>query len=165
MLSGPEGIAIFREAQIEPEESSINVSSYLGIPETDVEHQGEVPPESSKQQDQANAKPLKQARQPLRQPFLFNGITPQFPSIANPPPIQPCENGVTENPDESDLSEDLKIASDDETPEVLKGDYLLSTCVKSASPNCKRVSSPHCHDFETSPGWRSCRKLILRSIP
>ena len=59
---GPEGIAIFREAQIEPEESSINVSSYHGISETDVEHEGEVPPESAKQQDQANAKPLKQAR-------------------------------------------------------------------------------------------------------
>jgi len=46
----------------EPEESTINVSSDNGVSETDVAHQDEVPPEPSKQQDQASAKPCKQSR-------------------------------------------------------------------------------------------------------
>ena len=68
---------------------------------------------------------------------------------------------------EDDSYNDInKIASNDALDSnALKGDYLFpTTCVKSASPNCKRISSPHCN-FETSPSWRSCRKLILRSIP
>ncbi|KAF7806886.1 protein tesmin/TSO1-like CXC 2 [Senna tora] len=56
----------------------------------------------------------------------------------------------------------FKTISDDEMPEVLRGDG--SPSIKTSSPNGKRISSPNC-DFGSSPSRRSGRKLILQSIP
>ncbi|EXB51136.1 hypothetical protein L484_009100 [Morus notabilis] len=52
---------------------------------------------------------------------------------------------------------------DDEMPEILRGDGSPTTGIKTASPNSKRISPPHCHFG--SPSRRSGRKLILQSIP
>ncbi|XP_028797473.1 protein tesmin/TSO1-like CXC 2 isoform X1 [Neltuma alba] len=56
----------------------------------------------------------------------------------------------------------FKPVSNDEMPEVLRGDG--SPSIKTSSPNGKRISSPNC-DFGSSPSRRSGRKLILQSIP
>lgn len=53
---------------------------------------------------------------------------------------------------------------EDEMPEILQGNGSPISGIKSASPNSKRVSPPHCN-FGISPGRRSSRKLILQSIP
>lgn len=53
---------------------------------------------------------------------------------------------------------------EDELPKILQGNGSPISGIKSASPNSKRVSPPHC-DFGMSPGRRSSRKLILQSIP
>ncbi|KAK9139974.1 hypothetical protein Scep_009655 [Stephania cephalantha] len=57
----------------------------------------------------------------------------------------------------------FQVIPDDETPEILKNCSPISG-VKTSSPNCKRISPPH-NPFVSSPGRRSSRKLILRSIP
>ncbi|CAL5337631.1 unnamed protein product [Camellia sinensis] len=54
----------------------------------------------------------------------------------------------------------IQAVQEDEMPEILSP----ISGVKSASPNSKRVSPPHC-DFGAPPGQRSTRKLILQSIP
>ncbi|KAI4345677.1 hypothetical protein L6164_012777 [Bauhinia variegata] len=53
---------------------------------------------------------------------------------------------------------------DDEMPELLRDDGSPITCIKTSSPNSKRISSPNC-EFGSSPTRRSGRKLILQSIP
>uniref|UniRef100_A0A803KPT9 CRC domain-containing protein n=1 Tax=Chenopodium quinoa TaxID=63459 RepID=A0A803KPT9_CHEQI len=105
---------------------------------SDVSSLNDLPITNEEDHDQETPEPSMNARQPVRQPFHF---------------------------DQAAFEEDIKIgAQEDDASEALTGEYSLpTTCVKSASPNCKRISYPHC-DFETSPAWRSCRKLILRSI-
>lgn len=49
-------------------------------------------------------------------------------------------------------------------PEVLRSNDTPNAVIKTASPNGKRVSSPH-SDFGSSPPLRSGRRLILKSIP
>lgn len=56
------------------------------------------------------------------------------------------------------------IPEENDMPEILRGNSTPISGIKSASPNSKRVSPPHC-DFGSSPGRRSSRKLILQSIP
>ncbi|XP_057250303.1 CRC domain-containing protein TSO1 isoform X2 [Beta vulgaris subsp. vulgaris] len=118
--------------------------------------------------DKATSDPSDNARQPVRRPFHFGGTAPHFPTLADEPFLQSCASQNIDYADQMSFEEDLKIEvlEDDATNALnLKGDYSLpTTSIKSASPNCKRISPPHC-DFETSPGWKSCRKLILRSIP
>ncbi|XP_057539660.1 protein tesmin/TSO1-like CXC 2 isoform X1 [Amaranthus tricolor] len=121
-----------------------------------------------KNDNQATLEPLKNARQPVRRPFQFDGMPP---GCSMHPTGRILESCTLDQSDKTAFEDDSyndinKIASNDALDSnALKGDYLFpTTCVKSASPNCKRISSPHCN-FETSPSWRSCRKLILRSIP
>ncbi|POO02113.1 Lin-54-like protein [Trema orientale] len=59
----------------------------------------------------------------------------------------------------------VQTIPDDEMPEILRGDGSPTTGIKTASPNSKRISPPHCHFGSSSPGRRSGRKLILQSIP
>ncbi|KAJ1384364.1 Tesmin/TSO1-like CXC domain [Sesbania bispinosa] len=53
---------------------------------------------------------------------------------------------------------------DDEMPDILRGDSSPVACIKTSSPNSKRISSPNC-DLGSSPSRRGGRKLILQSIP
>lgn len=102
----------------------------------------------------------------MRRPFHFGGMAPNPPAPLSGSFLQSCTSQNIDKSDQTAFEEDLKIGvPEDDSPEALKGDYSLpTTYVKSTSPNCKRISPPHC-EFETSPGWRSCRKLILRSVP
>ncbi|OVA05412.1 CRC domain [Macleaya cordata] len=54
----------------------------------------------------------------------------------------------------------FQISPEDEAPEVLKGNCLPVTGMKTASPNSKRVRPPH-----NELGFRKSRKLVLQSIP
>ncbi|KAK7280086.1 hypothetical protein RJT34_25148 [Clitoria ternatea] len=48
--------------------------------------------------------------------------------------------------------------------QTVPDDDSAITCIKTSSPNGKRISSPNC-DFGSSPTRRGGRKLILQSIP
>ncbi|CAL9090038.1 unnamed protein product [Musa acuminata var. zebrina] len=54
---------------------------------------------------------------------------------------------------------------EDDTPTILKSNASPTTGIKIASPNRKRVSPPHIGVGLSPPNRRSCRKLILKSIP
>lgn len=58
----------------------------------------------------------------------------------------------------------IQTGTEDEMPDILKGNSSPSSGIKASSPNSKRVSPPHCNSG-SSPGRRSVRKLILKSIP
>ncbi|KAL5098637.1 hypothetical protein RYX36_002964 [Vicia faba] len=58
----------------------------------------------------------------------------------------------------------FQTVADDEMPEILRGDSSPIACIKTSSPNGKRVSSPNC-EIRSSPTRRGGRKLILQSIP
>ncbi|RDY12714.1 Protein tesmin/TSO1-like CXC 2, partial [Mucuna pruriens] len=58
----------------------------------------------------------------------------------------------------------FQTVPDDEMPDILRGDTSPITCIKTSSPNGKRISSPNC-DLGSSPSRRGGRKLILQSIP
>ncbi|XP_061354501.1 protein tesmin/TSO1-like CXC 2 [Gastrolobium bilobum] len=61
-------------------------------------------------------------------------------------------------------SKHFQTVPDDEMPDILRGDSSPITCIKTSSPNGKRISSPNC-DLGSSPSRRGGRKLILQSIP
>lgn len=148
---GTENI-IYQETKFLQRNAS-DVSSLDDVPITDEENHDQSTPEPS--------------RQSVRRPSHFSGMAPRYPTLPSGRLLQSCASQKIIPEDNSDqFEEDVKtVIPEENAAEALKGDYSLpTTCVKSASPNCKRISSPHC-DFETSPRWRSCRKLILRSIP
>ncbi|XP_027361304.1 protein tesmin/TSO1-like CXC 2 [Abrus precatorius] len=58
----------------------------------------------------------------------------------------------------------FQTVPDDEMPEILRGDSSPITCIKTSSPNGKRISSPNC-DLGSSPSRRGVRKLRLQAIP
>ncbi|KAL5167857.1 Protein tesmin/TSO1-like CXC 2 [Glycine soja] len=58
----------------------------------------------------------------------------------------------------------FQTVPDEEMPDILRGDTSPITCIKTSSPNGKRISSPNC-DLGLSPSRRGGRKLILQSIP
>ncbi|XP_059652714.1 protein tesmin/TSO1-like CXC 2 isoform X2 [Cornus florida] len=108
------------------------------------------------------------ARSLVQLPFSFSHKRQQSSRIAAGPCPQLC---TTQNHEKSDsfghlpkFEKRLQMIPEDETPEILQGNYSPTRGVKSASPNCKRVSPPH-RKLGSSPAWRSGRKLILRSIP
>ncbi|GAU18862.1 hypothetical protein TSUD_228520 [Trifolium subterraneum] len=61
-------------------------------------------------------------------------------------------------------SKPFQTVPDDEMPEILRGDSSPIACIKTLSPNGKRISSPNC-ERGSSPARRGGRKLILQSIP
>jgi hypothetical protein len=63
---------------------------------------------------------------------------------------------------QSKFDEPFCTVQSDDMPEILQQNGSPVTGVKSLSPNSKRVSSPRC---DSSPGKRSSRKSLLRSIP
>ncbi|KAK7366565.1 hypothetical protein VNO80_08558 [Phaseolus coccineus] len=61
-------------------------------------------------------------------------------------------------------SKHFQTVPDDEMADILLGDTSPISCIKTSSPNGKRISSPSC-DLGSSPSRRGGRKLILQSIP
>ncbi|XP_011073450.1 protein tesmin/TSO1-like CXC 2 isoform X3 [Sesamum indicum] len=112
------------------------------------------------------ATPSRTGRQ-LVQPFSSKRKPPRsssFPSISSTsgfPASQPFgKSSFFPPPPKFDKHFDCVM--EDEVPEFLQGGSPVGG-IKSSSPNQKRVSPPQ--RMETSPGLRSSRKLILRSIP
>ncbi|KAL9225494.1 hypothetical protein vseg_001411 [Gypsophila vaccaria] len=116
-------------------------------------------------ENQETPEPSNNERQLLRWPFHLGGVAPELSLL---PCGKSLESSTTQKTDDSDrttVMEKHELAPDDAAFEILKNDYPIpTTSVKSTSPNCKRISSHH-HEFETSPAWKSCRKLILRAVP
>ncbi|KAF9605084.1 hypothetical protein IFM89_013754 [Coptis chinensis] len=73
-------------------------------------------------------------------------------------PVRSCP------PSQPKFEKHFQISPDDETPEILRGNFSPISGIKTASPNRKRVSPPH-SEFTSSPGRRNTRKLVLQSIP
>ncbi|XP_022878826.1 protein tesmin/TSO1-like CXC 2 isoform X2 [Olea europaea var. sylvestris] len=112
------------------------------------------------------ATPLKQGRQTIQHLFSSKNKLPRpsFPSIGSssgsyashgfrkPSFFQPPAR----------FDKHLETVLEDEMPDFLQAQSPIS-CIKTSSPNSKRVSPPH--RIGTSPSMRSSRKLILQSIP
>ncbi|KAI3882820.1 hypothetical protein MKW92_031799 [Papaver armeniacum] len=84
-------------------------------------------------------------------PFAIHSGIPCVPSIVAQSP--------TSQPLESDFVPNIKLHFQDERPEVLKGNCLPISGVKTASPNSKRVRVPQ-NEFV----FQKSRKLVLKSI-
>ncbi|KAK9160906.1 hypothetical protein Syun_007247 [Stephania yunnanensis] len=93
---------------------------------------------------------------PITFSFQICRTSVHLPFSIGKPPQSPL-------PPQRRFEKHFQVIPDDETPEILKNCSPISG-VKTSSPNCKRISPPH-NAFVSSPGRRSSRKLILRSIP
>ncbi|KAG8373096.1 hypothetical protein BUALT_Bualt12G0135100 [Buddleja alternifolia] len=105
------------------------------------------------------ATPMRAGRQ-LIQPFSSKKKPPRssFPSISSSSGYCAGQSSFFQPPPNFDKH--FENVGEDEMPEFLKS----GSPIKSSSPNRKRVFSPP-QGLEKSPGLRSSRKLILRSIP
>ncbi|CAN4091280.1 unnamed protein product [Withania somnifera] len=116
------------------------------------------------------ATPLAFRRPPMQLPFSMKNKPPRssFLSIGSSSGIF-AGQGVGK-PDffqpQPKFEKVFEPIQEDEMPEILQqgGTSSPISGIKTASPNRKRISPPHC-DFASSPGRRSSRKLILQSIP
>lgn len=116
------------------------------------------------------ATPLAFRRPPMQLPFSLKNKPPRssFLSIGSSSGIV-AGQGVGRPeffPPQPKFEKVFEPIQEDEMPEILQqgGTSSPISGIKTASPNRKRVSPPHC-DFANSPGRRSSRKLILQSIP
>ncbi|KAH7857773.1 hypothetical protein Vadar_016344 [Vaccinium darrowii] len=101
--------------------------------------------------------PFSSKSKPPRSSFLSIGSSSSFygsQRFGKPNVLQP----------QPKFEKRIQAVPENEMPEILQGNCSPISGIKSASPNSKRVSPPHCSDFGVSPG-RGSRKLILRSIP
>ncbi|KAH9610978.1 hypothetical protein KSS87_021434 [Heliosperma pusillum] len=118
-------------------------------------------------ENQSTPEPSNNERETSGQPIHLDSI-PQFPSSpCRQLRLQSCTSRNVDNTNNTVMLEKCNLDQDDQGSEFSKGDNNLfsnANVTKSTSPNCKKESSDQ-HDFEASPGWKSCRKLILRSIP
>ncbi|KAL0548224.1 hypothetical protein IC582_012672 [Cucumis melo] len=153
------------EAELEEEETETNPKSVMdkGLQGPEIQNNEEQNPGSA-----IPSTPLQLSRQlvplpfssrskPLRSSFLNVGSSSGFygghklekPNILRAQP---------------DLGINTKPVSEDEMPDILRGECSPGAGVKTGSPNSKRISPPQ-SDFGLSPLPRTGRKLILQSIP
>ncbi|XAR57272.1 hypothetical protein NMG60_11025348 [Bertholletia excelsa] len=116
------------------------------------------------------ATPLKSIRASVQPPFPSKGKPPRssFLSIGSSSGlfVSRLRNPSLLPSPPPELDKGSQIVREDEMPEILQGTGSPISGVKSASPNSKRVSPPHCSfGSSSSPGRRNTRKLILQSIP
>ncbi|KAL2530516.1 Protein tesmin/TSO1-like CXC 2 [Forsythia ovata] len=145
--------AEFEEDETDTTEKGVQKSSIHNDLEQNLDS---VPPET----------PLRQGRQSLQHPFSSKNKLPgpSFPTIGSssgsysshgfgkPSFFQPPTR----------FDKHLETVLEDEMPDFLQAPSPTS-CIKTSSPNSKRVSPPH--TVGMSPIMRSSRKLILQSIP
>ncbi|XP_057962064.1 protein tesmin/TSO1-like CXC 2 isoform X3 [Malania oleifera] len=107
------------------------------------------------------------SRSPIQLPFTFTSkpLGSSLLAAGSSPELSTCQklgkSGFSSR--EPKFERHLQMIPEDSTPEILKGNNSDCNGVKSASPNCKRVSPPHLK-LGPSSVWSS-RKLILKSIP
>ncbi|KAI5440295.1 hypothetical protein KIW84_025572 [Lathyrus oleraceus] len=110
------------------------------------------------------ATPLRISRPLLQMPFSSKGKPPRsFVTTITGSGYFTSQKLAKPNPLWSQ-SKSFQTVADDEMPEILRGDSSPIACIKTSSPNGKRISSPNC-EIRSSPTRRGGRKLILQSIP
>nr|KYP52736.1 Protein lin-54 isogeny [Cajanus cajan] len=115
--------------------------------------------------------PLRLSRPMLPLPFSSKGKPPRsFVTTISGSALFACQKlGKSNSLWSQEASKHFQTVPDDEMPDILRGDSSPIacspiTCIKTSSPNGKRISSPNC-DMGSSPSRRGGRKLILQSIP
>ncbi|KAM3356360.1 protein tesmin/TSO1-like CXC 3 isoform X1 [Capsicum galapagoense] len=159
---GTDGDAEEEETTEAFEKSIVDRTSHKNILHSDVEQNSDfiVP-----------ATPLAFRRPPMQLPLSLKNKPPRssFLCIGSSSGLF-AGQGVVGRPDffppQPKFEKPFESIQEDEMPEILQqgGTSSPISGIKTASPNRKRVSPPHC-DFANSPGRRSSRKLILQSIP
>ncbi|XP_047265133.1 protein tesmin/TSO1-like CXC 3 isoform X1 [Capsicum annuum] len=159
---GTDGDAEEEETTEAFEKSIVDRTSHKNILHSDVEQNPDfiVP-----------ATPLAFRRPPMQLPLSLKNKPPRssFLCIGSSSGLF-AGQGVVGRPDffppQPKFEKPFESIQEDEMPEILQqgGTSSPISGIKTASPNRKRVSPPHC-DFANSPGRRSSRKLILQSIP
>ncbi|KAG5061653.1 hypothetical protein JHK87_002682 [Glycine soja] len=110
------------------------------------------------------ATPLRLSRPLLPLPFSSKGKPPRsFVTTISGSALFASQKLGKPNPLWSQAKH-FQTVPDEEIPDILQGDSSPITCIKTSSPNGKRISSPNC-DLGSSPSRRGGRRLILQSIP
>ncbi|KAL3505969.1 hypothetical protein ACH5RR_031351 [Cinchona calisaya] len=143
-----------------PEKSARDRNLHKTAIQNDVELQN---PESA-----PPATPLRIIRPSVHLPFSSKKKPPRssLPSIGSSSGLYAIQGLAKPNflPPQPKFDKHFQKVQEEELPQILQGDGSPIGGIKSASPNSKRISPPHCN-FGMSPGRRSSRKLILQSIP
>ncbi|XP_073126279.1 protein tesmin/TSO1-like CXC 2 isoform X2 [Henckelia pumila] len=112
--------------------------------------------------------PLQAVRQSLQHPYLSSKKTPTSSFPYNSFSSSFYASQILRRPNffqiPSRVDKRLQMVKEDDIPEFLQEGSQPIPCIKSVSPNRKRVLSPHNVGL-SSPGFRSGRKLVLQSIP
>lgn len=149
------------------EKSIVDRTSHKNLVQSDIEQNPDSAPPAT---------PLSFGRPPMQLPFSLKNKPPRssFLSIGSSSGgIYAAGQGVGRpnffqpQPKFDKPFESVQV-QEDEMPEILQGTKSPVSGIKTASPNRKRVSPPHCdygNSHSHSPGRRSSRKLILQSIP
>ncbi|KAK7308040.1 hypothetical protein VNO77_41631 [Canavalia gladiata] len=152
--SAPIGI----ETEPEETESSDKGVAEKALQKTEIQS-AEDHPDSA-----AVSTPLRLSRPLLPLPFSSKGKPPRsFVTTISGSALFASQKLGKPNPLWSQAKH-FQTVPDDDMPDILRGDSSPITCVKTSSPNGKRISSPNC-DLGSSPSRRGGRKLILQSIP
>ncbi|XP_075516611.1 protein tesmin/TSO1-like CXC 2 isoform X2 [Primulina tabacum] len=149
------------EADSEEDETNLIEKSVLGrsLQKTELEQNlGYTPPTS-----------LQAVRQSVQLPYLSNKKTPASSFPYNSSSSSFYASQILRRPNffqiPSRLDKRLQMVREDDIPEFLQEGSSSIPCIKSVSPNRKRVLSPHSVHLQSSHGFRSSRKLVLQSIP
>ncbi|KAL2349471.1 hypothetical protein Fmac_003471 [Flemingia macrophylla] len=112
------------------------------------------------------ATPLRVSRSMLPLPFSSKGKPPRsFVTTISGSALFACQKlGKSNSLWSQEAAKHFQTVPDDEMPDIFGGDISPISCIKTSSPNGKRISSPNC-DMGSSPSRRGGRKLILQSIP
>ncbi|TVU41709.1 hypothetical protein EJB05_15253, partial [Eragrostis curvula] len=100
----------------------------------------------------------------LLKPPNFSSAKPPRPTKARSSNSRSSASKATETVQSRKISKVANSGRNEEMPDVLREDNSPSSCVKTTSPNGKRVSPPH-NALSISPNRKGGRKLILKSIP
>nr|BAG50072.1 transcription factor CPP [Lotus japonicus] len=151
-------------AQAEPEEET--ETSNKGVMEKALQ-KTEIQNIEEHQDSSVAATPLRLSRPLLPLPFSSKGKPPRsFVTTISGSALFTSQKLGKPNSLWSQANKHFQgvVPEDDEMPDILHGDSSPIACIKSSSPNSKRISSPNC-EMRSSPSRRGGRKLILQSIP
>jgi len=111
---------------------------------------------------------------PITPPFDLSSSLLKLPNFSSAKPPRPSKarsgnsrssaSKATATLQSCKSSKVAGSAIDEEMPDILKEADSPNNCVKTTSPNGKRVSPPH-NALSISPSRKGGRKLILKSIP
>ncbi|KAG8083742.1 hypothetical protein GUJ93_ZPchr0016g2593 [Zizania palustris] len=100
----------------------------------------------------------------LLKPPNFSSAKPPRPTKARTGNLSRSSSKAAQAVHSRKFSKVAETGLDEEMPNILRDDASPGSCVKTSSPNGKRVSPPH-NALSVSPSQKGGRKLILKSIP